>query len=285
MLFRSLLRAVRLLEHEFGGRLFNRERAQKHLTELGRIALPHLQQIVQDAEEAKAKTKKFLKIAAGSLKPGIMCTITPIQFVGVITNFCKPYPNVKLELLDASAVRLQAMLFAGDLKVAIYALPGARDHKRVHTRPLFREQMVIALPSKHALAKRHPIRAVDLQGEPYLDRINSEFTGVADQAFADRSITGPTVHRSDRDDWILAMIAAGVGYGVMPLSNANHSGVIAQPLTEPKFWRTVNLATVRGRQHSPVAVAFVGAVMPEKWQRNDVSNIKGGRRPSRSHDK
>ncbi len=51
----SLIRAIKLLELEFGGPLFNRERSRTHLTELGRIALPHLEQVLQEQHDAKRK--------------------------------------------------------------------------------------------------------------------------------------------------------------------------------------------------------------------------------------
>ena len=37
----SLTRAIKQLEEEFGGPLFHRERAKTHLSDLGRIVLPH----------------------------------------------------------------------------------------------------------------------------------------------------------------------------------------------------------------------------------------------------
>jgi LysR family transcriptional regulator, hydrogen peroxide-inducible genes activator len=73
------------------------------------------------------------------------------------------------------------------------------------------------------------------------------------------------VYRSDRDDWILAMIAAGLGFGFMPEFSIPSSGVVARPLIEPEFWREVNLVTVRGRPHSPAVGAFVREAMRTKW--------------------
>ena len=73
----SLLRAIRLLEGEFGGPLFNRERGNMHLTELGRIAAPHLEQILQEAEQAKTKAKTLLNLDQATLRIGMMCTIAP----------------------------------------------------------------------------------------------------------------------------------------------------------------------------------------------------------------
>jgi LysR family transcriptional regulator, hydrogen peroxide-inducible genes activator len=262
----SLLRAVKILEHEFGGRLFNRERAKTHLTELGRIALPHLEQIAANAVEAKAKARKFSAVASGALKLGVMCTIRPEQFVPLIAEFRKSYPGIELKLLDGSAGQLEKLLLLGELEMAIYASPSALEKERIHTLPLFREQMFVALPDKHSLAKRKSIAAAALNGEPYLERINCEFAGVAEKAFEDRGVEGPTIHSSDREDWILAMVAAGFGYGFLPQSSVTFPGVVARPLIEPEFWRTVNLVTVRGRPHSPSVGAFVRAVMSSKWQ-------------------
>ena len=265
----SLLRAVKLLEHEFGGPLFNRERSNTHLSELGRIALPHLQQLVQEASDAKKKAKEFLNLKEVTLTVGMMCTIVPGEFVTMLSEFRRRHPNVVLKIVDSNAPALQKALLTGDLEIAIYCLPEDEPHERIHVLPLFKERMMIAVATKHPLAKHRTIKGIELNGEPYLDRINCEFTGYADNVFAKRCIDGPTVYQSERDDWVLAMVATGIGYGFMPQSTAKYPGVVARPLVEPEFWRTVNLVTVRGRPHSPAVGAFVREVMRAKWLGKD----------------
>src|SRR5215831_15485976 len=49
----SLTRAIKLLEEELGGALFHRERANTHLSELGRMVMPHLQQVYGQSQAAK----------------------------------------------------------------------------------------------------------------------------------------------------------------------------------------------------------------------------------------
>ena len=88
-----------------------------------------------------------------------------------------------------------------------------------------------------------------MNGERYLNRTNCEFNGYAGPIFRERGTVCETVYRSDRDDWILAMIAAGLGFGFMPEYSIPQSEVVARPLIEPEFWREVNLVTVRGRPH------------------------------------
>ena len=90
----SLLRAIKLLEQEFGGPLFNRERANMHLTELGRIVMPHLQLIFDEAAQVKKSTKDYVDSATGTLSLGVMCTIAPQQFVELMQSYHKNNPTV-----------------------------------------------------------------------------------------------------------------------------------------------------------------------------------------------
>ena len=44
----ALTRAIKLLEDEFGGLLFHRERARTHLSELGQAVRPYLEEVSGD---------------------------------------------------------------------------------------------------------------------------------------------------------------------------------------------------------------------------------------------
>lgn len=261
----SLLRAIGLLEQEFGGALFTRERGNIQLTELGRLAHPHLQQIHSEAEEAKRRAKSLLDVGRTSLKLGIMCTIAPSQFVKLIDNFRKRNPKVSLQILDRNAELLQTALLSGELEVAIYGAPGEIADDKFHNLPLYKEKMVIALPKGHSLCRGTEVKVSELDGEPYLERTNCEFARFGDKIFAEKGVGGPTVYASERDDWVLAMVAAGMGYSFLPKSTAQFRDVAVRPLIEPDFWRQINLVTVRGRPHSPAVGAFVREVMRAKW--------------------
>jgi LysR family hydrogen peroxide-inducible transcriptional activator len=261
----SLLRAIGLLEQEFGGPLFTRERGNIQLTELGRLAYPHLQQIHSEAEEAKRRAKSLLDVGRTSLKLGIMCTIAPSHFIKLMCNFKKNNPKVTLQILDRSAEQLQTELLSGQLEVAIYGHPEDNSEDKFHKLPLFREKMVVALPKGHALARGTEVKVAELNGEPYLERINCEFQQFGDKVFAEKGVDGPTVYASERDDWILAMIAAGMGYSFLPESTPLSRDVAIRAIIEPEFYRQINLVTVRGRPHSPAVGAFVREVMRVKW--------------------
>lgn len=131
--------------------------------------------------------------------------------------------------------------------------------ERLHRIPLFREQFVVVVSPEHRLATANAIRVCDLDQEHYLERINCEYAQFAERIFTERGVSDRTVYRSDRDDWILAMAAAGLGYAFMPQHCASHPDVVVRPLIEPEIWREISLITVRGRPHS----AAVGALVSE----------------------
>lgn len=101
----------------------------------------------------------------------------------------------------------------------------------------------MAVHLTHRLANQRMMRVKDMSNESYIHRNNCEFAGYADAILAEQGVTVSPVYWSDRDDWTLAMIAAGLGFGFMPEHTVKHPGVVPLPITEPEFWRDVNLVT------------------------------------------
>jgi LysR family transcriptional regulator, hydrogen peroxide-inducible genes activator len=261
----ALTRAIMALEKELGGPLFHRERANTHLSELGRTMRPYLEQVYRETENAKRHAEDFRRLQNTPLRLGLMCTIAPALLLDLIAILHARHPGVALQIIDHAAQRLHANLLSGELEVAIYALPETRADERLHYLPLFDEDFGIVMHPAHRLASATVVRVRDLNGEHYLSRVHCEYGGPADRAFEQQGVECPTVYESERDDWILAMIAAGLGIGFMPELCAKHPGVVYRPLIEPKFTRQVSLVTVRGRPHSPAVGALVAEAMRKRW--------------------
>jgi LysR family transcriptional regulator, hydrogen peroxide-inducible genes activator len=261
----SLSRAVQQLEGELGGPLFHRERHLTHLTDLGQMVRPHLELVYNAADKAKKLSRDLSQLKRVPLKLGIMSTISPIEIVDLIAALQTRYEGLELRLCDASAKDLRARLLEGDLEVAVYALPGEEVDERTHALPLFNEQMVIAVHEGHRLAKRGCYPVKELNGERYIHRMNCEFAGYADRILQEKGVTCTPTYWSERDDWTLAMVAAGLGFAFMPENAIKHRGVVGLPVVEPEFWRRINLVTVRGRPYSPGVGALVREAIRKKW--------------------
>ena len=269
----SLSRAIKLLEEELGGLLFHRERDSTRLTDLGHMASPYLQSVYDQSSLVKRLSRELA--TKGPLKLGIMSTISPDEIVDLIADIRTRHPEVELKLCDANANDLRARLVAGDLEVAVYALPGKEPDERIHSIPLFREQMVLAVHRDHRLAETGAFPVQEMNGECYIHRVNCEFAGYADVVLEQNGVTRNPVYWSERDDWTLAMVAAGLGFAFMPANSVKHPGVIGLPIVQPEFWREVGLVSVRGRRYSPAVGSLVREAMRKTWF---------GRRPERVMD-
>jgi DNA-binding transcriptional LysR family regulator len=135
----------------------------------------------------------------------------------------------------------------------------------LHQLPIFEENFVIVLPPNHPLVAKEAILGVDLDGEPYVGRANCEVFQPVRQALLDRGIRLRQVFSSVRDDWVQGMIKAGLGFGFFPEYCVTDPDLPVRPLAEPSFRRTIYIATVRGRPHSPAVGALVQEARRCPW--------------------
>lgn len=260
----SLTRAIHALEHEFGGPLLHRERNRTHLTDLGNLVRPYLEQVLRQSLAAKERAKSFTALEEASLDIGIMCTLAPHMMMNLMATFHAENPGVEITLRDANIALLQGQLDAGELDVALMAFPrGTPDG--YHALPLYRERFLIAFAPGHPFEALNAVRAKDLDGHHYLGRINCEFGEYMREIYRELGVELTRPYRSERDDWIQTMAAAGLGFSFIPESCVTLPGLVTRPLTEPEVVRTVSLVTVRGRPHSSAVGAFVRAATREKW--------------------
>jgi DNA-binding transcriptional LysR family regulator len=82
------------------------------------------------------------------------------------------------------------------------------------------------------------------------------------------------VYKSDRDDWVLGMVASGFGFGFLPRYSIIHDGIIARPLVDPKYWLNIQLVTVRDKAQSHIVGALVHEAMRTDWANERALPVK-----------
>jgi DNA-binding transcriptional LysR family regulator len=260
----ALTRAIQQLEHELGGPLFHRERGNTHLSELGRMMLPYLEAIQDQTRAAVRQAKAVKKLEKATLTIGAMCTIGPQLVCDLIVRFRAAHPEIDVVVLDGGAPQMIEKLEKGDLEIAIVGVPEELPDT-LHQLPIFEENFVILLPPNHRLCAKNPLRGADLDKEPYVSRSNCEVFEPVARDLHRRGIHLRQVFSSPRDDWVQGMIKAGLGIGFFPESAVTDNDLVVRPLVEPSYSRTVHLATVRGRPHSPAVGAFVQEARRYPW--------------------
>ena len=260
----ALTRAIQQLEHELGGPLFHRERGNTHLSELGRMMLPYLQTVEQSARAAREQARNVKTLERARLTIGAMCTIGPQLVAELMVRFQAAHPHVEVSVVDGGAPAMIEKLEKGDLEIAIVGVPEELP-ETLHQLPIFEERFVIVLPPNHRLSMKNRIHAADLDKEPYVGRSNCEVFEPVRAELNGRGVFLRQVFSSPRDDWVQGMIKAGLGLGFFPEFCVTDPELVVRPLVEPSFSRSIYLATVRGRPHSPAVGAFVQEARRYPW--------------------
>lgn len=260
----TLTKAIKKLEEEFGGPLFRRERNLTHLTDLGRLLHPHFEALRHACELARLEASGWRTLDKAPIKLGVMCTIGPMRLVSFMKRLRQELPSVEVTLLDAPGKETVLHLLEGNLDAAFLGLPNLPE--RLDRIPLYRERYTVAFYVGHRFESMDVVPLQELDGENYLNRVNCEYQEHFDTlGIPDPAENVRICYSTEREDWIQAMILAGMGCAVMPEFLPTIPGIATRPLVEPELSREISLVTVAGRRFSPALKTIVGLARRHAW--------------------
>ena len=262
----ALTTAIKKLEMQLGSPLFHRDGRQAVLTDFGRRMQPHLAQVLEQANAVEAVAKDFRLLNQVPIRLGVMSSIGPMRLASLRATFEKQSPGIDTTVREGAPEALAAQLDADELDLAILnPLEGLGENYRAE--PLYTESYVVVLPPDHPLQERNALTLRDLSGQPYIDRLSCEMREMVMGVCDSIGVKLYARFRSEREDWVQAMVMANIGFAFMPEYSVTHPDSIRRPLVDPTLKRTINLISVPGRKHSPAVAAFVRAVRAHRWTR------------------
>jgi DNA-binding transcriptional LysR family regulator len=262
----SLTRAVKLLEDELGGPLFNRERNRTHLTELGRLVEPHIREVVARAQSARAQARAFFQLRRARLKLGVTHGLPLSPLEAVLRRYAASHPDTEIEIRDDKAAELCQALRRGDLEVVVLPLRPA-EIDDLHYYALAEHRLRAIVPAGHPLAARETVTLGELAGHPILCGAGCQFWEAAERHLADLGLEVRPKVVTGSPGWLHELVAAGLGVGLTPGTGRLPEGLVGRPVEAPPVERPVSLATKRGRLYSPPVKAFVDlALQPPRTQ-------------------
>jgi DNA-binding transcriptional LysR family regulator len=260
----SLTRAVQKLERELGGVLVRRERRLTHLTELGRLVRPMLEEVLTHADSTKAAAHRFTTAEAKLVRLGVMRSVGPLRLAPFLAHMSAQHPEIELVMVEGDAAKLESLLLGGSVDVALATRLGLVNGRLRHQR-LYGERVVVVFPTDHRFKQQQAVRLVDLKGERLLLRTHCEKRTLLLESCRKLSFEPRIVYRSEREDWVQMMVAAGCGVSVMPENLHLRQGTLARPLIEPAWERDVSLVTVAGRPYPASVRHLVRGIRAYRW--------------------
>lgn len=260
----ALTIAVKKLEGEVGGELFYREGKRLVPTALGRLLQPSLEQVVVGAQSARSLAENFKLLKQAPLRLGLHSTIGPTRVAAFLASFHRRQPGVELTLEDGTADALLQKLESGAIELALLGgtqpLPDTFRHETLYVEPY-----VVVVPNGHPLARLARVRLADVDGEPYVDRLSCEMREAVLAVSQQAGVNLYATFRSEREDWVEAMVLAGLGFAFMPMYSIRSRELQQRPLVEPEVQREVIAVDVRGRARSPAARLLMEEIQSYRW--------------------
>jgi DNA-binding transcriptional LysR family regulator len=244
------------LERIVGQRLLERPGGPRRvsLTEAGRLLLTHAQAIAARLAAAQADLTALGDGEAGVLRVGVFQSVGQRILPELMQRFLAAWPKVEVALTEsADDGELLSLVERGELDLTFADLPLTEGP--FESIELLRDPYVLVVPSDSALARRgtaptlRELAQLQLIGHRQcrsLVRLESVFRQPLEYVF-----------RSDHNQTVQALVAAGVGVALVPRltmdSQDESTALIDLPKVPP---RLIALAWHRDRYRTPSARSF-----------------------------
>ncbi|MDU8911158.1 LysR family transcriptional regulator [Aestuariicoccus sp. MJ-SS9] len=260
----ALTKGIKALEKELGAEVFHREGRRILLSEFGRSMLPHLEHILDEAAATRALAQNFRLLEKVPIRLGVLSTIGHLRLARFLAAFERAHKGMELAVREAPAAELKRLLEDDALDVVVMTVDDdTAERFRVH--PLYSERYVVVFPPDHRLGATNAVPLADLSGEPYVDRLACEMRDTVMAVCEARNVELYARFRSEREDWVQAMVLAGIGCAFMPEYSVTLPGLIQRPLIEPEVTRQVAAVTMPGRKFPPAVDAMMRATRSFAW--------------------
>jgi LysR family hydrogen peroxide-inducible transcriptional activator len=255
----SLSQQIGKLEGRLKQRLFDRLGRRVSLTEAGRLLLDRAEAILAAVDDAERRMRDGANLEGARLAVGAIPTVAPYLLPPVLKRFLRRHPGVDLTVHEDVTRRLVETTAAGDLDLAVLALPVADE--RLQAEPLLTEPLLLALPPRHRLGKRRRVAVEDLAEERFILLDEMHCLGEQVLSFCRANGCQPRIAcRSAQLATVQKLIALGQGVSLLPAMARKADPGNARsyrPLAGGRPTRTLAAVWHRHRYHSLAAERFL----------------------------
>ena len=223
-----------------------------------------MQNILEKTQAAEKVAHSFRLLKRKPIRLGMMSSISHKKIAKLMSSHSAKSRDSELEVTEMSWPDLQKALEADEIDLAIMNPAGLRMDDYT-LRPLYSEKYMILLPKNHDLADFETLKLSQLSGHNYVDRLACEMRTKMLAVCEASGIELYAKFRSEREDWVQSMVAAGLGFAFIPEHAVLVENVIKRPISDAELSRDIHIASMPGRKFSKAVQQFYRAATRYDW--------------------
>lgn len=210
---------IAALERELGVQLFRRAPNSVHFTPEGQHFWEGVHALLGAYQDLVGSTQRLASGASRHLNVGFLGGVAKRVLPPVTKRFREHHPEAALRVSRFDMVPLSAALEKGELDLAFTLALALPRGGGLRSELLFRERLVVVMPSDHRLSARTQLAFEDLRGEAFVDLLRP-VNGPAYELLVDvcsrRGFVPRIVERFPDLESLFLAIESGEGICVFP---------------------------------------------------------------------
>jgi LysR family transcriptional regulator, hydrogen peroxide-inducible genes activator len=235
---------VQAAEHVLRIQVFERDRRSVMITPAGEDVVRRAREALVAIDAVGDAARRSGEPLVGMLRLGVIPTIAPYWLPALLPEVRRRFPRLELILREDQPSRLVALLSAGQLDLALLALPVAGD---LATAPIARESFLAAAQRGAALIGRGKLTEPDLDDQTMLLLDDGHCLDDQVLEMCKRAGAVGSAVRATSLLTLVQMVASGLGITLLPETSVTtliqkHGPVALVEFAEPVPGRTIGMA-------------------------------------------
>jgi DNA-binding transcriptional LysR family regulator len=214
------------LEESVGTPLFLRKSRGVELTRAGDIMLGAALDVLARLEQLQADLLPHASGLVGQVSLWANTNAINVFLPQDLPGFLRESPQLRVSLKEAASPDIIRAVASGEAELGVFA--GDLDTGGLSVLPYRRDRLVLIVPGKDALSRRKQIRFADVVRHPFVTLASG--TGIHTFLMNKAAEFGVTLDvriQVQSFQAVCGMVAAGVGYGLVPASSVGRDAALS----------------------------------------------------------
>ena len=259
----TLSMQVQKLEEELGVTIFNRSTKPLQVTEIGDKILSQARKIIEESTRMNDVISEEKGIIGGTLKVGIIPTVSSTLLPLFLNIFTKKHKNVDLKIEEFNTETITNKLEDNSIDCAIAATP--LNSLKIIERPLYYEPFVAYVPRHHSLSNHDLLDVDDLSnGDLLILKDGHCFRNQILNICSLEDLNKQYELKSGSFETLINLSNSGPWMTIIPslhsnnLSDKNLENII--PFRDPAPAREISMIYSKSQLKLPVINALIGTI-------------------------